>query len=158
VALGLLAMSQQSDLEHLAESLRVSVGRFDGTTWFSSRSMPGHGGAPQFSAEVIDKIRSAVGNSIHADPDGPLFGRRVAFTGGLASMTRAEAAARVLTVGGEPQVGVTKDTDFLVVGAENGYTLSPTIALTAKFDKAQRLREKGSNIEVLDELSFSRMV
>lgn len=156
IALELIARSHQQGLDELAESVGVAAGGFDGNSWFASRAESTF--TPAFSATTIEEIRESFGADYEADPDGPLFGQRVAFTGGLASMTRAEAAARVLAVGGEPQVNVTKSTNFLVVGAENGYTIDPRTALTAKFDKAKALRAKGSKIEILDELTFSRML
>lgn len=152
---GLLARAGQPDLEHLASSVRVSAGSIDSSTWTGSRyTGPGAG---EFSTSSIELMRAALGDD-QPDADGPLFGRKVAFTGGLSSMTRAEAAAKVLAAGGEPEVGVNRHTDFLVVGAENGYTINPTTAITAKFQKAEALRSKGSAIEVLDELSFVRML
>ncbi len=155
VILRLLARAGQPDIEQLATSVQVSAGRIDGQSWAGSHYTGPGGGS--FSTATIELIRAALANP-EADEDGPLFGRKVAFTGGLSSMTRAEAAAKVLAAGGEPEVGVTKHTDFLVVGAENGYTINPTTALTAKFQKAEALRSKGSPIEVLDELSFVRML
>jgi DNA polymerase-3 subunit epsilon len=156
IAIALLAQSAQPDLAGLAESVRVSAGRFDGDTWFASRA-ESHT-ASGYNSAAIEEMRRSLGASHEVDPDGPLFGQRVAFTGGLASMTRAEAAARVLAAGGEPQLSVTKSTNFLVVGAENGYTIDPKTAQTAKFEKAKALRAKGSTIEILDEFEFSRMV
>jgi DNA polymerase III epsilon subunit-like protein len=158
IALALLLRSGQADLATLAESVNVSAGRFDGETWFSSQGNRRRDGSPHFSAAMIAEIRSSLSDATAADPDGELFGHRVAFTGGLASMTRAEAASRVLRAGGEPQTGVNKHTDFLVVGAENGYTIDPRTATTNKFEKATKLNAKGSKIEILDELSFTRML
>lgn len=160
IALILVQRSARANLEELVESLSISIGRFDGESWFSSRSGGTSGAGGQFNAATIEQIRLSLGESpdLRADPDGPLYGQQVAFTGALASMTRAEAAAKVIAAGGEPQAGVTKTTDFLVVGAENGYTIDPRTAFTAKFAKAEALRAKGSKIEVLDELTFSRML
>lgn len=155
VALAMLSRANQLDLDALASSLSVAAGKIDSETWIGSHySGPG---ANTYSAASIALMRAALAGD-EPDRDGPVYGRKVAFTGGLASMTRAEAAAKVLAVGGEPQVTVTKHTDFLVVGAENGYTLSPTTAITSKFHKAEALRSKGFAIEVLDELSFVRML
>jgi DNA polymerase III epsilon subunit-like protein len=156
VALALVARTNQPDLGVLSASVHVSAGTMDNNSWVSSaHSAPGS--ASSFSAASITAMREALASGAVV-ADGPLTGRRVAFTGGLSSMTRAEAAARVLQAGGEPEVGVTKHTDFLVIGAENGYTISPTTATTAKFQKAEALRQKGSAIEVLDELAFIRML
>ena len=160
IAAVLVERSGLGDLESLCESLRVSVGRFDGDTWYSSRSKGSSRGGGTLTAARIEEIRSSLGESFseHADPDGPLYGQRVAFTGGLLSMTRAEAAAKVLAAGGEPQSGVNKSTNFLVIGTENGFTIDPRTAVTAKFDKAEALRAKGAPIEILDELTFTRML
>jgi DNA polymerase-3 subunit epsilon len=155
VALALLSRSGQPNLGCLAESLGIAAGSFDADSLFSSRSQAHK--SSHLSKLTIDTIRDAIGDVSAANPDGQLFGHRVAFTGGLSSMTREEAAGRVLAAGGEPQAGVTKHTDFLVVGAENGYTIDPRTAFTAKFAKAEALRAKGSKIEILDELSFTRM-
>jgi DNA polymerase-3 subunit epsilon len=156
IALALLARSDEDNLQALARSLGISTGGFDNETLFLSRSDAR--GLGTFSKLTIETIRASMEGNVTANPDGPLFGHRVAFTGGLGSMTRAEAAERVLAAGGEPQLGVTKSTDFLVVGAENGYTIDPRTAFTGKFAKAEALRAKGSKIEVLDELTFSRML
>ncbi len=160
IALALVARSDCDDLVHLAESLRVSVGQFDSNSWFVSRSDGSLYAGGTFSTAKIEEIRVSLGESLRngADPDGPLYGQRVAFTGGLSSMTRAEAAAKVLAAGGEPQASVNKDTNYLVIGTENGYTLDPRTAMTAKFAKADALRAKGYPIEVLDEESFWRML
>ena len=155
IVLALLALEHQADLFALADKLQVAVGHFDDETWFRSRASSGT--YQHVSKASIETMRSSAGET-HADPDGQLFGKRVAFTGGLSSMTRAEAAAQVLSCGGEPEVGVTKRTDFLVIGVENGYTLDPHTAFTAKFQKAELLRGKGSLIEILDELTFTRML
>jgi len=160
IATALVEQSDHGDLEKLCESLRVTVGQFDGESWFSSRSKGSSGGGGDFNAARIEEIRSSMGEQLSemVDPEGPLYGQRVAFTGGLSSMTRAEAAAKVLAAGGEPQAGVNKATNYLVIGTENGYTLDPRTATTAKFAKAEAFRAKGSPIEILDELTFSRML
>lgn len=159
IASKLVHRSGLDDLAELAESLRVMAGHFDGEVVLSSQSRSSGSSNSAFNAARIAELRSSLGEvAAKADPDGPLFGRRVAFTGGLASLTRAEAAARVLAVGGEPQATVNKHTNFLVIGAENGYAIDPHTAATAKFAKAEALRAKGSEIEILDEITFLRML
>lgn len=159
IATKLVLRSGLNNLAELADSLRVTEGRFSGEVLVSSKSKGQNSNGWTFNAARIEEIRSSLGEAAEkADPDGPLFDKRVAFTGGLASLTRAEAAARVLAAGGEPQATVNKHTNFLVVGAENGYTIDPHTAITAKFAKAEALRAKGSEIEILDELTFIRML
>ena len=155
VALAMLNREGQSNLCDLAEKLQIAAGHFDAHSWFGSRANTN--GSGEYSRTAIEAIRASL-DANHVNSEGPLFMKRVAFTGGLSSMTRSEAASKVLSVGGEPEVTVTKRTDFLVVGVENGYTIDPFTATTAKFQKAELLRSKGSMIEVLDELTFSRML
>jgi DNA ligase (NAD+) len=62
----------------------------------------------------------------------PLEGKRVAFTGALESITRAEAEERVRALGGHPASDVGKTTDLLVVGANAG----------SKLDRARQLGVK----------------
>jgi DNA ligase (NAD+) len=67
----------------------------------------------------------------------------VLFTGTLESMTRDDAKAMVRAEGGKVVSSVTKDLDYLVVGAEAG----------SKLDKAQKL-----GVKILTEQQFLKMV
>jgi DNA ligase (NAD+) len=74
---------------------------------------------------------------------GPLEGKKFVLTGGLASMTRPEAQRRIEERGGRVVSSVSKETDYVVVGAEAG----------SKLKKAEKL-----GIRLLDEDAFMRMV
>ena len=52
--------------------------------------------------------------------EGPLSGKLVVFTGGLASMTRPEAKARAEALGARVTDSVSKKTDLVVLGADAG--------------------------------------
>jgi tetratricopeptide (TPR) repeat protein len=69
---------------------------------------------------------------------GSLHGHKIAFTGRLASMTRAQAAELVRRHGGAWSPSVTHDTSFLVVG-QDGWPLDSKGRLTNKLQKARRL-------------------
>ncbi|MGE3809190.1 MAG: tetratricopeptide repeat protein, partial [Gemmataceae bacterium] len=79
-----------------------------------------------------------------------LQGKQVAFTGRLATMTRAEAADMVLSFGGEFSRQVTRDTHFLVVGQE-GWPLRLDGNLTRKLEKARKLQQAGSPLAIVAE-------
>jgi DNA-binding transcriptional MerR regulator len=82
-----------------------------------------------------------------------LRGREVAFTGRLASMTRAEAAELVSAHGGRFAVSPTRHTAFLVVGQE-GWPLQADGRLTRKLIKATALEKIGAPIAVITEEVF----
>lgn len=72
-----------------------------------------------------------------------LSGKSFLFTGELTSMTRDEAREKVEALGGKALASVSKNLDYLVVGANPG----------SKLDKAQAL-----GISILDEAEFTRML
>jgi tetratricopeptide (TPR) repeat protein len=79
-----------------------------------------------------------------------LRGKRVAFTGKLASMTRAEAADLVRSQGGEFVRAVARHTSLLVVGLE-GWPLQKDGRLTRKLLQARRLQHYGYPLNILPE-------
>ena len=79
-----------------------------------------------------------------------LLGKRVAFTGKLACMTRAEAARLVREAGGEFMTEVNRRTSLVVVGLE-GWPLQKDGRLTRKLIRARRLQHYGYPIVVLPE-------
>jgi DNA ligase (NAD+) len=72
-----------------------------------------------------------------------LTGKTFLFTGTLQSMTRDDAKAKVRTEGGKVVSSVTKDLDYLVVGAEAG----------SKLEKAQKL-----DVRIVLEEQFLKML
>lgn len=144
VAVALAAQSQVETIEALAERLTIRLGHMDRGTFKSSVSQRANHGlvAPDAPAD--------------ADPEHPLYGRVVVFTGSLVSMTRDLAWAEVGRVGGIPEYGVTRRTNVLVVGDINPAVLTPGAELTAKAMKAFALRQKGQEIEVMAEDDFLR--
>ncbi|MEZ4904537.1 MAG: BRCT domain-containing protein [Spirosomataceae bacterium] len=81
------------------------------------------------------------------------YGRTVVFTGALSSMVRAEAQQTIADIGGIIGNSVTKDTDFLVVGQQD-YRVVGDDGMSSKQEKAVKLIEKGSILEILSEDDF----
>lgn len=104
-----------------------------------------------FAAKKTDL--QALHPNMDADPAGPFYGKTVVFTGDL-SLTREAAAEAVSALGASVKSGVSKATDFLVVGRQDA-ALVGAKGHSSKELKAQQLNEQGkASITVLDEPAF----
>ncbi|OGA52701.1 MAG: transposase [Betaproteobacteria bacterium RIFCSPLOWO2_12_FULL_62_58] len=90
------------------------------------------------------------------NPDGPLFGEKVVFTGAL-SMPRREAADLAAAAGCEVDSGVTKHTTVLVVGDQDIARLSGH-ERSSKHRKAEELMAQGQGIRIIGESDFRRLL
>lgn len=90
------------------------------------------------------------------DPDGPLAGEVLVFTGAL-SMPRREAADAAASAGCEVEAGVTKNTTLLVVGDQDVSHLAAGQTKSSKHLKAEALIGKGQPIRILRESDFRQM-
>ena len=104
-----------------------------------------------FAAKKTDL--QALHPNLDADPSNPFYGKAVVFTGDL-SLTREAAAQAVSALGASVKSGVSKATDFLVVGQQD-VSLVGAKGRSGKELKAQQLNEQGkAQITVLGETEF----
>jgi DNA polymerase-3 subunit epsilon len=135
----------------LAELKEVRPGRlFPGGYYACSYRRPRSG-----QAWSIGDLRPECGDFDEAHP---FFQAEIVFTGALESMQRKEAMQRVLDAGGRPAAGVTRMTDYLVVGDVDLRKLRRGEQLTSKMKKALQLRESGLAIQVLGESDFLQLL
>ena len=73
----------------------------------------------------------------------PVFGKTLVLTGGLTTMTREEAKEKIQALGGTVGSGVSKNTDYVIVGEGAG----------SKLDKAKKL-----GIRMIDEQEFKKLI
>lgn len=91
--------------------------------------------------------------TMHFNPDSPIFGRTFVFTGELRTYSRAEAMQKVVNIGGYVSNGVNRNTDYLVVG-NTDYLISINGGKTGKMKRAEELALKGQDISIISEDVF----
>jgi len=127
-------------LEELFSATGVRLGSLTPGEWFGC-----------YRTEFMHFVRAANQN---ADPNNPLYGREIVFTGALSSMTRETAWQVVASVGGQPCRSVTQGTNILVMGYQDASVLRPGECLSGKARRAEELRAAGQAIEIMCEADF----
>lgn len=95
--------------------------------------------------------------TVEADPENPFYGMNVVFTGKMETMNRYDARSAVVRVGGIAPERLTKDTNYLVVGAQDLRVVGEK-GLSGKMKTAAKYKEKGLPIEIIDEQDFIEMM
>jgi DNA ligase (NAD+) len=97
------------------------------------------------TAEIVEKLRRAGVRfeEQRSKASGPLAGKTFVITGTLDKYSRDEAKERIEALGGKVTSGLSKKTDYLVVGESPG----------SKFEKAGKL-----GVKTLDEAAFSALL
>jgi len=135
-----------SSIDDFPEKLKTTVGQlYDGGYRPSETRRI-------YKAKDLTKI---IGDPTKHNRDCIFYGRTVVFTGALSSMVRAEAQQIIADIGGINGKTVTKNTDFLVVGQQD-YRVVGEDGMSNKQEKAVKLIEKGSTLEILSEDDFLR--
>lgn len=95
--------------------------------------------------------------NIDANKNSPIYGKVFVFTGRLERMTRKDAMRLVSDLGGQLGDGVTKKTDFLILG-NNDYCSTIKDGKSSKQKKAEKLKQDGYDIEIIPEDVFYEMI
>lgn len=91
------------------------------------------------------------------DSSHPLYEKNCVFTGKLELLQRTEAAYLVASIGGIPQNGITKDTNFLIIGNLD-YSKNIKDGKSSKQKKAEKLILSGSDLKIITESDFYDLV
>ena len=102
-------------------------------------------------------LRKITAQNTDFDKTHPLYGKRCVFTGTLEKMTRADAAQLVVNVGGICDNGITKKTNFLILG-NNDYCKTIKDGKSSKQKKAEQYKLNGVDIEIIPESVFYDML
>ncbi len=104
------------------------------------------------SGSRID-ISKIVCNGDDVDTTNLFYDKECVFTGTLEKMKRADAMQLVVNIGGKVANSVTKKTNFLILG-NNDYCSSIKDGKSSKQKKAEQLKLKGQDIEIISEQTF----
>ncbi|MDD4215135.1 MAG: exonuclease domain-containing protein [Bacteroidales bacterium] len=137
-----------TSIDDLPEKLKTTVGQIYDGGYKSSETKR------EYKPKDLAKI---VGDHTKHNIDSIFYGRTVIFTGTLSSMVRADAQQLIADIGGLNGNSVTKDTDFLIVGQQD-YRIVGDDGMSSKQEKAIKLIEKGSSLEILSEDDFLKNV
>lgn len=136
-------------LDELAKRLGVQHGRICNTGEYYAPAVSWNDRGQRASSRIdVEAIRPRAPGF---DTEHPFFGRVFAFTGSLQSMTRRQAMQAVVDVGGRNGNGVTKQTNFLVVGDQDYRKFAEGETKSSKMRKAEALLASGQDIEILTE-------
>jgi DNA polymerase-3 subunit epsilon len=152
IVISMAAKKNVNKLLDLLNSMNLEIGELfiDGWSTCRSRSISRYSHhSPGEKAPRIGQIEL----NPEADPSHPFFGQVVVFTGAI-SIPRPEAWRLVAEVGAIPKDGLSKKTNFLVLGEQDLSKLKPGETKSSKHREAEELKEKGSQIEIIDERDF----
>lgn len=94
--------------------------------------------------------------AVNADPNNPLYGKRIVFTGEL-SIPREQAMRLAAEQGAILRTAVSGKTDFLIVGQQD-IAVVGTDGMSTKEEKAHLLNDLGkAHIQIIDEAQFREM-
>jgi DNA polymerase III epsilon subunit-like protein len=146
VMLAALKRQGTPTLDGLLAAHKVQMGSYNGGV---RRACKHRGGAPRRPFPEADP---------EADPDNPFFGLTVCFTGTLSDMSRTAAAERVAALGARTARSVTRAVNLLVAADVQPHQLAPGVKKTAKLAKAERFRDAGEDITVIDAEEFRELL
>lgn len=92
------------------------------------------------------------------NPNHYFYGKNIAFTGTLLSMSRKNAVQEIVNKGAIFSKSITKITNILVFGYQDPKKFAENATNSSKFIKAQKLRAEGQDIEILNEDDFIKIL
>ena len=106
---------------------------------------------------VSDKMDKTITVIVETKKTHPLYGKVCVFTGKLELMSREQAAQLVVNLGGTCGNGVTKKTNYLILG-NNDYCSTIKDGKSSKQKKAEQLILSGQDLQIIPEDVFYELV
>ena len=91
------------------------------------------------------------------DKNNPFFDKNCCFTGDLETVSRKDAMQLICDLGGKCQNGVTKKTNYLILGGFDGINTVEE-GKSTKLLKAQEYKANGQDIKIISEKEFLEMI
>ncbi|MDN6899537.1 exonuclease domain-containing protein [Oenococcus sicerae] len=123
-----------------------------GNNWFYKKQYHAYSRKPKTKAKDIKPSDIS-----QINVDSPLFRQNIVFTGKLESFTRTQAWQLVANFGGNPQQGINKATNYLVIG-DTSFCPILKGGLSGKQKKAQEKLQEGQDIKIITESVFLDML
>ncbi|MBK0403470.1 DNA polymerase III [Adhaeribacter sp. BT258] len=137
-------LTNTNSVHEFQEKLKISIGElFEG----------GYRPAESKGSSTKKDLAIIAGDPAKRKHESIFYGNSVVFTGTLTSMSRAQAQQLIADIGGINAPSVTKTTNFLVVGQQD-YKVVGEDGMSSKQEKAVKLIEQGSFLEVISEKEF----
>ena len=114
-------------------------------------------GADALAPKAKTDLRTLKAESDNFDTTHPLYGKVCVFTGKLELMSREQAAQLVVNLGGTCGNGVTKKTNYLILG-NNDYCSTIKDGKSSKQKKAEQLILSGQDLQIIPEDVFYELV
>lgn len=99
------------------------------------------------------KVSEVAAETDNFDTTHPFYGKSFVLTGDLKSLDRKSAMQAIVNIGGVMKSGVSKKTDYLIVGQQDKKIVGED-GLSTKEEKAYALIEQGCDIKILKEDEF----
>lgn len=106
---------------------------------------------PKWGEHVL--VKDLIAATIEPDENHPLYKKNCVFTGVLDKYDRKTAMQYVINVGGVCQNGITKDTDYLILG-DNSFCASIKGGKSSKQSKAEKMMMDGYGVKIISESTF----
>ncbi len=136
--------------EVYTELISLAVDKFETVENFKNQLKKHH------SSSSI-KAKEIVAETTEFDEENPLYDKVCVFTGTLEKMLRKDAMQSVVNLGGICGDSVTSKTNYLILG-NNEYCQNIKGGKSNKQKKAEKLKVKGQDIEIISENVFYDMV
>ena len=141
IAIALAESRGATTLQDLVTCAGVRMGRIDPDSWSGTRK-----------ASSPARVRLDL-HRLEVDPNGPMVGEVVCFTGKI-SWVREDAQAMVVRHGGSISAKPTKKTTILVTGDFDERTFRPGMKYSSSLAKAFALVDGGQTLEIMTEADF----